>query len=49
MGNIHEHKKIHIPLIIHYYLPRAFRTLATKSFHANHNVRFLPGYTGALA
>ena len=32
--NIHEHKKdITIPLIIHYYLLRAFRTLH-KSFHA---------------
>ena len=31
-----------IPLIIHYYLLRAFRTLH-KSFHAkSHNVRFLP-------
>ena len=34
-------KDITIPLIIHYYLLRAFRTLH-KSFHANHNVRFLP-------
>ena len=40
--NIHEHKKdITIPLIIHYYLPRAFRTLH-KSSTLNHNVRFLP-------
>ena len=32
--NIHEHTKdITIPLIIHYYLLRAFRTLH-KSFHA---------------
>ena len=30
---IHEHKDITIPLIIHYYLLRAFRTLH-KSFHA---------------
>ena len=30
--NIHEHKDITIPLIIHYYLLRAFRTLH-KSFH----------------
>ena len=30
-------KDITIPLIIHYYLLRAFRTLH-KSFHANHNV-----------
>ena len=30
--NIHEHKDITIPLIIHYYLLRAFRTL--PSFHA---------------
>ena len=29
--NIHEHKDIAIPLIIHYYLLRAFRTLH-KSF-----------------
>ena len=29
----HEHKNITIPLIIHYYLLRAFRTLH-KSFHA---------------
>ena len=51
--NIHEHKRkdITIPLIIHYYLLRAFRTLH-KSFHAKcHNV---PGFlscvsTGALA
>ena len=34
-------KDITIPLIIHYYLLRAFRTLH-KSFHVNHNVRFLP-------
>ena len=35
-------KDITIPLIIHYYLLRAFRTLH-KSFHTlNHNVRFLP-------
>ena len=47
--NIHEHKKdITIPLIIHYYLLRAFRTLH-KSFHANHNVRFLPCQHRALA
>ena len=33
-------KDITIPLIIHYYLLRAFRTLH-KSFHTlNHNVRF---------
>ena len=31
--NIHEHKDITMPLIIHYYLLRAFRTLH-KSFHA---------------
>ena len=31
--NIHEHKDVTIPLIIHYYLLRAFRTLH-KSFHA---------------
>ena len=34
-------KDITIPLIIHYYLLRAFRTLH-KSFPLNHNVRFLP-------
>ena len=40
--NIREHKDITIPLIIHYYLLRAFRTLH-KSFHAKScNVRFLP-------
>ena len=39
--NIHEHKDITIPLIIHYYLLRAFRTLH-KSSTLNHNVRFLP-------
>ena len=38
--NIHEHKKdITIPLIIHYYLLRAFRTLH-KSFHTTYNVWF---------
>ena len=32
--NIHEHKRYYYtPLIIHYYLLRAFRTLH-KSFHA---------------
>ena len=36
----HERKDITIPLIIHYYLLRAFRT--TFSFTLNHNVRFLP-------
>ena len=36
---IHEHKDITIPLIIHYYLLRAFRTLH-KSFHAKCNVGF---------
>ena len=39
--NIHEHKDITIPLIIHYYLLRAFRTLPNLST-LNHNVRFLP-------
>ena len=34
-------KDITIPLIIHYYLLRAFRTLH-KSFHAKSRVRFLP-------
>ena len=33
MGDITEHKDITIPLIIHYYLLRAFRR-HTKSFHA---------------
>ena len=33
-------KDITIPLIIHYYLLRAFKHY-TNSFHANHNVRFL--------
>ena len=32
-------KDITIPLMINYYLLRAFRTLH-KSFHTNHNVRF---------
>ena len=39
--NIHEHKDITIPLIIHYYLLRAFRTHTNLST-LNHNVRFLP-------
>ena len=34
-------KDITIPLIIHYYLLRAFRTLPNLST-LNHNVRFLP-------
>ena len=34
-------KDITIPLIIHYYLLRAFRTLHNLS-RLNHNVRFLP-------
>ena len=38
--NIHERKDITIPLIIHYYLLKAFKTLH-KSFTLNHNVRFL--------
>ena len=43
-------KDITIPLIIHYYLLRAFRTLH-KSFRTlNHNVRFLPcQHRGAAA
>ena len=43
-------KDITIPLIIHYYLPRAFRTLH-KSFHAkSYRVRgFFRVSTGALA
>ena len=32
--NIHEHKDITIPLIIHYYLLRAFKRHYWKSFHA---------------
>ena len=40
--NIHEHKDITIPLIIHYYLLRAFRTIHTNLSTLNHNVRFLP-------
>ena len=40
--NIHEHKNITIPLIIHYYLLRAFRTLHKCFSTLNHNVRFLP-------
>ena len=39
--NIHEHKDIAIPLIIHYYLLRAFRHYTNLST-LNHNVRFLP-------
>ena len=35
-------KDITIPLIIHYYLLRAFRTLHTNLSTLNHNVRFLP-------
>ena len=32
-------KDITIPLIIHYYLLRAFRTLSTNLSTLNHNVR----------
>ena len=39
--NDHNTKDITIPLIIHYYLLRAFRTLHNLST-LNHNVRFLP-------
>ena len=39
--NIHEHKDITIPLIIHYYLLRAIQN-TTQIFPLNHNVRFLP-------
>ena len=46
--NIHEHKDITIPLIIHYYLLRAFRTLH-KSFHAKSPSGFFRVSTGALA
>ena len=35
-------KDITIPLIIHYYLLRAFRTLHKFFSTLNHNVRFLP-------
>ena len=38
--NIHEHKDITIPLIIHYYLQRHY--LFTNLSTLNHNVRFLP-------
>ena len=41
-------KDIFIPLIIHYYLLRAFRTLH-KSFRFIHNVSFFRVSTGALA
>ena len=41
-------KDITIPLIIHYYLLKAFRTLHNLST-LNHNVRFLPCQHGALA
>ena len=34
-------KDITIPLIIHYYLLRAFK-FSHKSFHASYNVQFLP-------
>ena len=38
--DIHEHKRYYYaPLIIHYYLLRAFRT---RDISINHNVRFLP-------
>ena len=43
--NIHEHKDITIPLIIHYYLLRAFRTLHNLST-LNHNVGFFRVSTG---
>ena len=39
--NIHEHKDITIPLIIHYYLLRASEHYTNLST-LNHNVRFLP-------
>ena len=39
--NIHEHKDITIPLIIHYYLLRALEHYTNLST-LNHNVRFLP-------
>ena len=35
-------KDITIPLIIHYYLLRAFRNYQTNLSTPNHNVRFLP-------
>ena len=43
--NIHEHKDITIPLIIHYYLLRAFRTLHRLSTlnHASSFFRMTPG------
>ena len=39
--NIHEHKDITIPLIIHYYL-LSIQNTTPKSFHAKSRVRFLP-------
>ena len=39
--NIHEHKDITIPLIIHYYL-REHSEHYTNLSTLNHNVRFLP-------
>ena len=39
--NIHEHKDITIPLIIHYYLPEHSEHYTSLST-LNHNVRFLP-------
>ena len=43
--NIHEHKDNIIPLIIHYYLLRAFRTLH-KSFTLNHKRLVFPDRLG---
>ena len=40
--NIHEHKDITIPLIIHYYLLRAIQNTTPNLSTLNHNVRFLP-------
>ena len=40
--NIHEHKGITIPLIIHYYLLREHSEHYTNLSTLNHNVRFLP-------
>ena len=45
--NIHEHKDITIPLIIHYYLLRAFKHYNLSTL--NHNVSFFRISTGALA
>ena len=40
--NIHEHKDITIPLIIHYYLHESIQNTTQNLSTLNHNVRFLP-------